>query len=504
FDVDVVLGDQAQGTTSGWDGKTLTKQGAGTLILSAQNTYDGATNIEAGTLQTGIEDAFASSSAVTVDTGATLDLNNYAQTANNLSGGGNVLLGGATLTANNESEASTFAGVISGSGGLTKTGSNTLILSGDNTYSGTTTISAGTLQIGSGGADGAMGVNSGDTISIASGAALTVNRSGVLNVAATISGAGTLNQNGSGILTLSGAGSTVGTVNVNAGTLNLAQTGALNVTGNYSTATGATTVLAAGATLNVGGSFTQAANSTLALSISSAGPEIIASSANLGGELNVTLDDIGRLGNPPGTASSLISSQHTLIQTSSGISGDFTGVNLTAPDSPVDYLIIAGGKSGNNYNVGFQLSWMAAASQSNGVFTLPNVGDSFNVDVILNDESANSVGSWDGKTLTKAGLGTLILSAQNTYDGATNIEAGTLQTGIEDAFASSSAVTVDTGATLDLHNYAQTANNLSGGGNVLLGGATLTANNESEASTFAGVISGSGGLTKTGSNTLIL
>ncbi len=64
--------------------------------------------------------------------------------------GGNVTLGGATLTTGGDNSNATFAGIISGTGGLTKQGTGIQIISGANTYTSTTTISSGKLQIGNG------------------------------------------------------------------------------------------------------------------------------------------------------------------------------------------------------------------------------------------------------------------------------------------------------------------------------------------------------------------
>ncbi|MDR3300345.1 MAG: autotransporter-associated beta strand repeat-containing protein, partial [Candidatus Accumulibacter sp.] len=83
FDLDTVLEDNAisgAGTYFGWDQSSLTKTGAGTLILSKENTYTCATTISAGTLQAGVADTIKDSSAVTVD--GTFDLNDFDQTIN--------------------------------------------------------------------------------------------------------------------------------------------------------------------------------------------------------------------------------------------------------------------------------------------------------------------------------------------------------------------------------------------------------------------------------------
>ncbi|MCX6970322.1 MAG: autotransporter-associated beta strand repeat-containing protein [Verrucomicrobia bacterium] len=132
-----------------------------TFTLSGSNTYTGPTTIENGvSVRAGSSTALGNNSAVTLTGDGTrttaLDLN-----ANNLSIGslagststsGNVILGNRTLTTGANNASTTYAGVISGSGGgLTKSGSGTLTLSGNNTYTGTTTISAGTLLLSSSG-----------------------------------------------------------------------------------------------------------------------------------------------------------------------------------------------------------------------------------------------------------------------------------------------------------------------------------------------------------------
>jgi autotransporter-associated beta strand protein len=123
------------------------QNGAGTTILTAANTYTGATTVNAGTLQAGAVNTFAPGSAFTVASGATLNLASFNQTIGSLAGAGSVALGAATLTTGTDNTSTTFSGTISGTGGLTKIGSGTLALSGANTYSGGTTLAAGTLTL---------------------------------------------------------------------------------------------------------------------------------------------------------------------------------------------------------------------------------------------------------------------------------------------------------------------------------------------------------------------
>ncbi|SQI42883.1 Outer membrane protein IcsA autotransporter precursor [Leminorella richardii] len=169
----------------------------------------------------------------------------------------------------------------------------------------------------------------------------------------------------------------------------------------------------------------------------------------------------------PNSASALTSTQYTLIHTSTpgGISGDFSSVSLGGASSSVDYVLLYGGKSasGQDYNVGFELTWLADEQRGNGAFTLAGVNDRFNVDISLGDRSGVFASDWDGKTLTKAGKGTLLLSRVNTYSGPTLIQQGTLETGVENAFGGAlegTDVFVGEGGTLNLNGFSQKIGNL--------------------------------------------
>jgi YVTN family beta-propeller protein/autotransporter-associated beta strand protein len=199
------------GTISGPGG--LTKIGAGTLTLSGSGTYTGATSVNAGTLQSGAVNAFSPFSAFTVASGATLNLASFNQTIGSLAGAGSVTLGSATLTSGNDNTNTMFSGTISGSGRLTKIGSGTFVLTGDNTYTGGTTISAGTLQLGNGGTTGSIIGN------VVDNSIFAINRSDTFTFGGAISGTGAFQQSGPGTTILSGDNTYTGTTAVNAGTL---------------------------------------------------------------------------------------------------------------------------------------------------------------------------------------------------------------------------------------------------------------------------------------------
>ncbi|MDE3047911.1 MAG: autotransporter-associated beta strand repeat-containing protein, partial [Verrucomicrobiota bacterium] len=196
--------------SDGGSGGSLTKAGASRLTLSHANSYTGATSIQAGTLQAGIANIIASSGSLALSNvaGVVFDLNNFNQTIGTLSGGGvtggNITLGTATLTVTQGSN-QTYGGLISdgGSGGsLTKAGASRLTLSQATSYTGATSIQAGTLQAGV--------VN---VISSSGSLALS-------NVAGAVFDLNSLNQT---IGTLSGGGTTGGNISLGSATLTVAQ-----------------------------------------------------------------------------------------------------------------------------------------------------------------------------------------------------------------------------------------------------------------------------------------
>ncbi len=491
FDVDVALDRRIDGTTP-WDGNSLTKNGDGTLVLSANNRYNGSTTVNAGRLETGIADAFASSDVVTVNAGATLDLAGFDQTAKNLSGAGTIALAGAQLTAD-ITGTKAISGSLTGGGTLVKTGDGTLTLSGANSHAATD-IQDGILT-----ATAAAALGTG-AVTIGSGTELGLSFAGSGTVGNSLTGNGTVRKTGGGTATLTAAASRVGTFLVDAGEASFTQNGVFTA-GTYTTAAAASTRIGETARLQVSGAFTQAAGSTLHVAIGQTNePAISAGSANLGGTLNITGFGAGAFDR----ASRFDGNFYDVVRSATAMASGFDTVNIGTGSNPVDYLTVGGFLRENNtvYSVGFGLTWNVDSPAAHGTFTLAGANDQFVLDVPL----ANQTGpftNWDGQTLTKRGAGTLVLAAANQYTGGTIVEAGTLSTTVQNAFASSGAVRVDAGATLALGGYAQTANNLTGAGAVQLGGAALTVNNTT-GTAFSGAITGTGSVIKNGTGQLTL
>ncbi|EEB1693622.1 fibronectin-binding autotransporter adhesin ShdA [Salmonella enterica subsp. enterica serovar Stanley] len=385
---------------------SLVKTGTGELTLSGDNTYSGGTTITGGTLTADHADSLGSG-----------DIDNS----------GVLKVGEGDLE-----------NTLSGSGSLVKTGTGELTLSGGNDYSGGTTIIGGTLT-----ADHADSLGTG---AVANSGVLQVGEGELEN---TLSGSGSLVKTGTGELTLGGdnsysgdttiADGTLIAANVNAlgsgnidnsGTLMLDANGAFELA-NITTHTGATTALAAGSTLDAG-QLTQEDGSTLSIDLGAATDDavITADSVTLGGTLNVTgIGSVTDSWTPEAYT-------YTLIDSDSAITSDFDDLTIAGMNrEDVDFLTIDGKvdeADNTHYDLTASLSWYAdrdnATTDAHGTFTLSDPDGSFNVAATLTDvdDTLDPGSRWDGKSLTKEGAGTLILSGDNDYSGGTTINEGTL------------------------------------------------------------------------------
>ncbi|EBC9385729.1 autotransporter outer membrane beta-barrel domain-containing protein, partial [Salmonella enterica] len=479
------------------------KSGDDKLTLSGSNTYTGGTLISSGTLVANDVNALGTGD---VTDNAALMLNTGGDFTNNIGGTGRVeksgdgtltlsgsntytggtLISGGTLVANDVNALGTgditdnatlalntggdFDNAISGSGNVEKSGDKMLTLSGANSYSGGTLISDGTLV-----ASNVEALGTGD---VTNNATLELNTGGDFDNA--ISGSGQVVKSGDKTLTLSGANSYTGGTTISGGTLVASNVNALGsgdidnyaslqlnacgqfVTANLTTHDNATTAIGAGSALRAN-TLTQEANSTLAVHLtdSNSGAIVTADRANLGGTLDIT--GIGNV-----TKSwTRDAYTYTLIDTDSAIDSDFAQFTVAGIDAKqVDFLTVDGRVNADDdtrYDVTASLSWYAdsdnAATDAHGTFTLSEQGHSFTLNTALTDVDAtldpDSATGWDGKSLIKRGAGALILGAQNTYSGDTDVQEGALwlaETATIGSAGSAQAVNIAANAAFGGHN----------------------------------------------------
>ena len=408
----------------------LNKTTSGTVTLSKANTYSGGTTVSAGTLELG--------------------------------NGGSVL-GNITNNATfsiNRTDSSTLENVISGTGALFKSGTGTVTLSGENTYTGATTVTGGTLTL-----SGNRTVNTTGAYSVTGAGTQTLNIQngnytiGVNLVVGSSTGTATVNHSagtifvgGGGLIMGNGPGNSTSFYNLSGGsltsvagitmgsnsgtsaaaphasTITVSGDGALtvgtlrigrydfagvfNTTSTFNQTAGTTTVN----NLGLGGNSANAANST--------GPQI----ANLnltGGTFTAT--NIASLS--AGGAASASDANKSFIniggdaQVTLGTFGSIVkGQNSTAT---ITFDTTTGG-------VGFLAPVVASATyMPTGTFTrafLTANGANFDVgtgkDITIGQVLENASGA--AGTLTKSGAGVLTLSGSNTYTGVTTVSNGTL------------------------------------------------------------------------------
>ncbi|MEI8033708.1 MAG: filamentous hemagglutinin N-terminal domain-containing protein, partial [Chlorobiaceae bacterium] len=251
------------------------KSGAGTLTLSGSNTYTGGTTLSAGVLKLGASNVLGDTGTLTVS-GGTLDIGGYSDTVGSvtlssgtITGTTGVLTASSYLATN--SSAATISAILGGTAGLTMSGTGTLTLSKTNTYTGQTTIGAGSTLALSG------------TGSIA--ASSRVADAGTLDISLATSGASITTLSGTGgvllgtqTLTLTSASDTFG--GILSGT-----SGSLSITGGTETLTGSNTytgqtTIGAGSKLSLSGTGSIAASSrvadagTLDISLATSGASI--------------------------------------------------------------------------------------------------------------------------------------------------------------------------------------------------------------------------------------
>jgi len=393
------------------------KSGAGILTLTGANVYTGGTTIEAGTL---VGDTTSIQGDITNN--ATLELN---QTSDG-----------------------DFAGAIGGAGGLVKSGNGILILTGTSTYTGGTTIQAGTLAIKTNSLSG----------NIVNNATLQIDEAADSSFAGDISGTGSVVKTGTGTLILTGANSYTGDTGIQAGTLvgntgsikgNVANNGTLELN-QTSDGTFAGVIGGSGALIKTGTGTLTLANSNVYTGSTTVSEGTLAiNSASIIGDIanNATLK-FDQASN--GSFGGVISGTGNILKTGTGT------LTLTAGNSYTGNLTIQGGTI-----VGNTASLKGNVANS-GVIQFAQTGDG----------SFGGVVSGSGG-LVKSGAGTLTLTGANVYTGGTAIQGGTL-----------------VGDTTSLQGD-------------ILNNAKLEFAQTTDG-TFAGNIGGTGTLVKSGSGTLTL
>ena len=424
--VDLTVGDSNDQTISGVrsGAGNLIKQGSGILTLSGSNTNTGKIGISAGTVSItadnnlGADPGSAVSDFITLNGGTLKTTGEFTLDSDR----GITLQAASSIEVESSSNTLTYGGIITGSANLAKTGSGTLLLSGSNTYSGTTTISGGKISISAdnnlgqapaSATTGSLVLNGGSLLSTSSitldsdrGISLGASGGTIENASTTtltyggiIADSGALTKTGAGTLLLSGANTYSGDTTISAGTLTVSGTLAdttdvinsgtydVDTTDTIQSLSGSGAVeLANGITLTTGDSN----NHTLSGIISGAGAFTKAGSGTL------TFS-----GNNTYTGDTTISAGKLTV---SGTLADTTDV-INSGTYDVDATDTIQSLSGSG-----------TVELANGITLTTGDGG---------DDTVSGVISGAG-AFTKAGSGTLTFSANNTYTGDTTISAGKL------------------------------------------------------------------------------
>ncbi|MBQ0942022.1 autotransporter-associated beta strand repeat-containing protein [Ideonella sp. 4Y16] len=453
--VSIASGATLKVGTAGWAGKTLTLSGnlsgAGALTiqgngltvdgygtstngqvrLSGSNSYQGATAVTSGTVTAGSTGAFSAASAFTTSSGVVVDLAGYDNSMGSLSGSGTLTNNGAaaaTLTMGGNNGSTTFSGVMqdgSAAFALAKTGSGTLALSGTNTFTGLTTISAGTLQFGDGGSFGKLG--SGNVLN---NSVLAFNRTVSLTVSNAISGTGSLVKNNSNTITLTGSNSYTGTTTLNAGTLQVGSGGTTGTLGTGSVSNDAALVfnrsdaLTVGADIGGSGTLSKSGAGTLTLT----GTNTYAGTTTINaGTLQVGQGGTaGTLGSGAvANSGALVFNRSDALSVAGAISGSGT---LTQAGSGTLSLSGASSYSGATTVTQGTLRLTGSGRLGSGSYSGLSVASGSLFEFA--SSAAQTLSSISGAgTLTHSGAGTLTLSGTPSFTGVYNLNGPTVISG---------------------------------------------------------------------------
>ena len=475
------------GTTNGT--LALVKTGAGTLDFSSYSamSYSGGLTVNGGVLAFNNAAALGSGS-MTLGGGTLAVTSGSSVTISNAT----TLTAATTSGIDTGSGAVTHSGGISGAGALVKYGNGTLTLSGTNTFSGDTFVSAGTLTLAATQALGGSTFDTSSSGSLSFGSLTAANFGGIkasgnltlsntagaavaLTVGGnnqsnsfpgTLSGPGSLIKSGSGTLTLTGSNTYTGSTTVNGGVLQIGDgISAVSIASS------------SGITDNAALVFNLVGNQNYGGAISGTG----ALTKNGGGTLTLS-------GSNAFTGAITLGSG--TLQIGDGLGGSLAGGSVAMnPGTTLNVNLPDGGTMGSAiYSYGNVINFIAGGT---------------------NTFSGQIYGYVSG-VINQSGTGTTVLSGNNDFGGTTNINAGALQlNGTFAAYNSTVNVGIVNGLVFCVNRPAIGA--LSGSGSFVLlngtNGVTLTAGGNNASTTYAGTISGTSSgssLTKSGAGTLTL
>ncbi len=425
------------------------------------------------------------------------------------------MMGGATLVFDNSSDLEISSVIESDTdrsgGGLEKTNSGTLTLSGNNKYYGTNTISGGTLQVAS---DASLGDSSnsivlnGGTLSITDGGHLETSREVTLtdvNLSAgfdsngaeitlngPISGAGRLVKTGEGTLYLTQTNNTYagGTI-VYGGILEVKQVGSLG-TGNGITIQNGATVRLDESAATFPGIFIE--ESGIVLADGSSTTMVI--NEPLGGSGTLILKGEGPIS---------LSASHAAFQGTLSAENRILNIIDTALDENINLNL----ESPVSVNVQVDLT-VGALSGSSGTLSIADSTSFTTVSPSGTQSFSGTLSAGSGSSFVKDGAGTLEISAGGGSETAISVKGGELVLKSLDTFASSSSLSIEDGGTFTLDVDSPTFGELSGGGILDLNKNYFTVSSGSD-SVFSGSLKSVGSLqgqmvafNKEGSNNLTL
>ncbi|MBL0923977.1 MAG: autotransporter-associated beta strand repeat-containing protein, partial [Sphingomonadaceae bacterium] len=520
-----------------WNGATLNPNGAvvggsGIWGASGGNFTNAAGTVSGPWAGNGNAALFGGTAGtVTIAAGETVAPSSleFLTTGYTIAGGdaaSRLRLDGTTGIAMATGSTGTIAAVISGTGSLVGNGGGTLVLTGNNLYSGGTTIN-GTVQIGNGGNSGSLG-----TGSVTNNGTLILNRSDSFDLANAITGSGNVIHNGSGQTNLAGSNSYTGTTTVNGGTLALvngnaiADTGAVIVNGGTltiannetigslsgtggridTTNTGGTTLTVGGASVasSFAGQLVDNGSAVLSLTHIGTGSLTLTGTNNYSGATTIS-GGVLQIGNG-GTTGTLGSGN--IINNASLILNRSDAFTLANAISGSGKLTQAGSGTltltgANSYSGGTIISGGALQIGNGGTGGTLGTGSlSNNGALIFNRSNALTVGNTISGTgtLTQAGTGTLTLTGSNSYSGGTIVAAGTLRLGSDSA--AGTGVITTTGSVISYANGITINNPI-----LIASNTTQLDVQGSDAATQGGIISETGGprpLEKIGTGSLTL